>query len=112
MALRLLAAVLLAAIPSSVANAAPDLAPPFNSTWLRSYSSKVNLTVISGAGNASAAADGPVLRWTQPEHFSAIFSYLPATVSLEKKGAVANISMRWRSSGDNVCPPSCYAGNE
>lgn len=92
----------------SGSDSAPELAPPFNSTWLRSFSSKVNLTVLQGDASSGGA---PVLRWTEPEHFSAVFSYLKAT-SLEKDGATVNISMRWRSSGDNICPASCYAGHE
>ena len=93
---------------SELTGTAPALAPPFNSTWLRSFSSKVNLTVLEADAGSGGA---PVLRWTKPEHFSAVFSYLSAT-PLEKDGSMLNLSMRWRSSGDNVCPSSCYAGSE
>ena len=99
--LALLCAAAAAAPPLSVGGSAVAPAgPPFNSTWLRSSSSKVNLT-LNGTST---------LRWTEPKHFSAIFSYLPTALPLTKVGAVANVSMRWRSSGDNVCPASCYAG--
>eukprot|EP01043_Picozoa_sp_COSAG02_P040419 COSAG02_NODE_3272_length_7033_cov_4.657485_2_plen_154_part_00 len=102
------AGVALGAAEVDLSASAPELAPPFNSTWLRSFSSKVNLTVLQGDASSGGV---PLLRWTEPEHFSAVFSYLKAT-SLEKDGATVNVSMRWRSSGDNACPASCYAGHE
>ena len=40
------------------------------------------------------------------------FSYLPAALPLKETGAVANITMRWRSNGTNSCPASCYAKGE
>ena len=30
-------------------------------------------------------------------------------MSISKEGSKVNISMRWRSSGDNVCKPECFA---
>eukprot|EP00039_Didymoeca_costata_P014837 m.245205 g.245205 ORF g.245205 m.245205 type:complete len:73 (+) comp16107_c0_seq6:176-394(+) len=41
----------------------PINAPPFNTTWFRSYSPDVNLTV----GNDT-------LTWNKPLHFTAVFS--------------------------------------
>jgi hypothetical protein len=90
---------------AAVGDAAPTLAPPFNSTWFRSYSAKTNLSVVP----AVVGEHPQLLRWETPEHFSAIFSYLRKPLPLAKDGDKVNISMLWRSSGDNVCPASCYA---
>jgi len=79
--------------------------PPFNSQWLRSYDADVNLTV-------SQNNDGDeVLRWDSPKHFSTIFTYLPNSIPLTK-GATANFTFRWRSSGSNLCPTSCFTDGE
>ena len=96
------AAVAAAALALGRSHAAPVAAPPFNSTWLRSYPAKVNLTTV-----ANSSAGITALRWDEPEHFSAIFSYLPKPALLSKDGDKVNISMRWRSSGQNLCPASC-----
>ena len=96
------AAVAAAALALGHSHAAPVAAPPFNSTWLRSYPAKVNLTTV-----ANSSAGITALRWDEPEHFSAIFSYLPKPALLSKDGDKVNISMRWRSSGQNLCPASC-----
>jgi hypothetical protein len=82
--------------------------PPFGTPWFSSFAAKTNLTVVP-ADPTSGAGSAAHLRWTKPEHFSAIFGYLPAPVSISKEGSKVNISMRWRSSGDNVCKPECFA---
>jgi len=79
--------------------------PPFNSQWLRSYDADVNLTVSQNVGGDN------VLRWDSPKHFSTIFTYLPESVSLDK-GHKANFTFRWRSSGSNLCPASCFSNGE
>ena len=84
----------------------PVLAPPFNSTWFRSFSAKTNLSVVTAQ---TGGRDIALLRWDRPEHFSVIFTYLPSPFKLSSHGDKVNISMIWRSSGDNICPASCYA---
>lgn len=93
----------------SAARASPSAAraasmPPFGTPWFASTSNKVNLTVAENS-------TGSVLRWTKPDHFSAIFGYLPAAIKLDKDGAKVNVSMRWRSSGDDVCTDRCAPNN-
>jgi hypothetical protein len=52
---------------------------------------------------------GNTVRWTSPQHFSAIFGYLEAPIAMTTKGNSVNISMKWRSSGEEKCPASCYS---
>ena len=47
--------------------------PPFGSRWFRSYDAGVNLSV------AAVPGVGDVLTWAEPQHFSAIFTYLPVS---------------------------------
>ena len=49
---------------------------------------------------------GEVLRWTEPKHFSAIFTTLARPMPLTAPGTgsvTVTLSMRWRSSGDENC---------
>ena len=52
--------------------------PPFNSTWLRSTTTEVNLTTTDG---------GQTLLWDTPKHFTAAFSYLNAAYPLSHGGS-------------------------
>ena len=75
------------------------LSPPFNSTWLRSDDADTKLTTLPNG----------TLSWDGPKHFTGLFTYLPAALPFDKDGAVVNITMRWRSSGEETCPKSCYS---
>ena len=75
------------------------LSPPFNSTWLRSDAADTKLTVLPNG----------TLSWDGPKHFTGLFTYLPEALPFENDGAVINITMRWRSNGEESCPKSCYS---
>eukprot|EP01052_Picozoa_sp_SAG31_P025236 SAG31_NODE_2200_length_6208_cov_2.781306_8_plen_191_part_01 len=93
--------------------------PPFGTRLYASHLPEVNLTVVMEEGDRSDTGfvrrgsegdrnDTGFVRWTQPKHFSAIFTYLPNAIKLDHDGAEANVTVRWRSSGDNLCEPECY----
>jgi len=84
--------------------------PPFNTPWYSSYSPDVNLSLRTTT-TSNALGGYPYLHWDSPKHFSAIFSYLQAPIELKAAGDHANLTIRWRSTGANECPASCYAGD-
>ena len=105
--LPLAAAVLFGSTNAAAAN--PAATPPFNTTWFRSFPAKLNLSVVAANGSGGGTT---ALRWEKPEHFSTIFSYLNKPLSLQKSGSKVTLAMRWRSSGENECPASCYSKGE
>lgn len=73
---------------------AGSLSPPFNSAWIRSDPSQVNLQ-----------SNGTVWRWTKPAKHSITLTYLPTSLDLSTPGKSAVIKLSWRSSGQNKCDP-------
>ena len=83
------------------AAAGADATPPFGTTWVRSDSSTVNLTVYSGA-----------LRWTMPKKPNVLLTYLPAPLPVAEPGQTASVAFRWRSDGQNKCDPFDWQKNK
>eukprot|EP01047_Picozoa_sp_COSAG01_P060459 COSAG01_NODE_7413_length_3217_cov_10.390314_3_plen_360_part_00 len=81
--------------------------PPFDTPWIRSDSSAVNLTLLEdptlGLG---------VLRWTRPKKPTVLVTYLPAPLSVGTPGQTATVTFRWRSDGENKCDPFDWADNK
>ena len=67
--------------------------PPFDSEWVRSDASSVNLTVLNST----------VLRWTRPHKPTVAMTFLPHTTSIAKPGDAFRLSFAWRSDGQNRC---------
>lgn len=89
------------AAPFSPSSPGPP-APPFNSTWLRSDANDTRLTLLPNG----------TLQWLSPKHFTGIFTYLSSPLPLAVTGDRVNLTARWRSSGTNACPASCYNHKE
>lgn len=84
--------------------------PPFGSTWLRSDSLLVNLTVLP-VSSEFWTGDTMALRWTQPKKPSVLMTALPVALPTRAAGDAAVVRFRWRSDGDNKCDPSDWADN-
>lgn len=110
--LLLAAASSLAELTSSRGDTSPGLAapptlPPFGTTWIRSDSSAVNLTLLEDPSIGIGA-----LRWTRPKKPSVLLTYLPSPLSLATPGQSATIAFRWRSDGENECDPFDWVDNK
>eukprot|EP00040_Diaphanoeca_grandis_P040549 m.261893 g.261893 ORF g.261893 m.261893 type:complete len:317 (+) comp43642_c0_seq1:196-1146(+) len=71
------------------------LGPPFDSEWIRSDSTVVNLTMLNNE----------TVRWTKPKKPSVIMTYFPVATSIANAGDVFKTVFAWRSDGQNKCDP-------